>query len=149
MESRLVLLAYLDETVARLCQVYGSLPDPDAAVYELWSARDVLAHLTFWHESFARNVDDLAHGRKLRLLKGRLADLNQAGVEAFRPETLASVLARFLAAHEGIRANILTPDLPAIPYRKGSRDYSPEEHLKLVNDHIRKHLRDVCQALKL
>ncbi len=149
MESRLALLAHLDKAVAWLGQVYTSLPDPDAAVYELWSAKDVLAHLTFWHESFARNLGDLAHGRQPRLLKGRLSDLNQAGVDALRTETLASLLALFMAAHAVIREGIVDPALPAIPYRKGSRDYSPDEHLKLVNDHIRKHLRDVCKALKL
>jgi hypothetical protein len=147
MESRETLLQRLNETVAQLLGVYQNLPDPDAMVYELWSARDVLAHLTFWHESFARNVDDLVNGRKPMPLKGRFINLNQGGVDAMRRETLEAVLQRFQAAHRMILENILNPALVRIPYKKGSREYTPEEHLDIVYEHIREHLRDVNKAL--
>lgn len=149
MEPREFYLHRLDETVAHLLNVYQNLPDPNGMVYELWTAKDVLAHLTFWHESFARNVGDLADGVKPTPLKGRFIDLNQGGVDAMKPLTLAQVLERFTAAHAVIRANILNPRLTLIPYKKGSRDYSPEEHLDIVYDHIREHLRDVVEALLL
>ena len=127
---------------------YRTLPDPASPVYELWSAKDVLAHLTFWHESFARNVDDLAHGRQPSPLKGRLRDLNQVGVDEMAHLTLVEVLARFDAAHAILQANILSPALTLIPYRKGSRAYTVQEHLNIVNDHINQHLRDVRKILK-
>jgi hypothetical protein len=147
MELRETSLQRLNETVAQLLGVYQTLPDPDAMVYELWSARDVLAHLAFWHESFARNVGDLVNGRKPTPLKGRFIDLNQGGVDAMRPESLETVLGRFLAAHKTIQENILNPALTLIPYKKGSRDYSPEEHLDIVAAHINEHLRDVRKGL--
>lgn len=148
MENRQILLEHLNKTIAQLLAVYHDLPDPNAVVYEFWSAKDVLAHLTFWHESFARNVDDLAHGRTPSPLKGRLRDLNQEGVDAMAHRALAEVLARFEAAHATIQANILNPALTLIPYRKGSREYTVEEHLDIVDDHINQHLRDVCKVLK-
>lgn len=148
METRQILLERLNKTIAQLLSIYQTLPDPNAMVYELWSAKDVLAHLTFWHESFARNVDDLAHGRLPSPLKGRLRDLNQGGVDAMAHITLTEVLERFEAAHAIIQANILNPALILIPYRKGSREYTAEEHLDLVNDHVNFHLRDVRKALK-
>ncbi|PKN94053.1 MAG: hypothetical protein CVU44_06515 [Chloroflexi bacterium HGW-Chloroflexi-6] len=138
----------LNTTVAHLIDVYRALPDPDVPVYELWSAKDVLVHLTFWHESFARNLDDLVNGRKPSPLKGRLIDLNQGGVDAMAHLSLADVLGRFEAAHAIIQANIFNPTLTLIPYKKGSRDYTPEEHLDIVNAHINEHLRDVRKALK-
>ena len=147
METREFYLERLDETIEYLQCVYRDLPNPNALIYELWTAKDVLAHLTFWHESFARNVDDLVSGRKPTPLKGRLIDLNQGGVDAMKPLPLAQVLARFEAAHLIIRGNILNPALTLIPYKKGSRDYSPEEHLEIVSKHIRMHLRDVTKAL--
>ena len=116
-------------------------------VYELWSASDVLAHLTFWHESFARNVADLVNGRKPAPLKGRFIDLNQGGVDAMRTETLEAVIGRFRTAQRTIQENILNTGLVLIPYKKGSRDYTPEGHLSIVDDHINHHLRDVRQAL--
>jgi hypothetical protein len=148
MENRQILLEHLNKTVTQLLIVYHDLPDPNATVYEFWSAKDVLAHLTFWHESFARNVDDLAHGRTPSPLKGRLRDLNQGGVDMMSHLTLAEALARFEAAHAMIRANILNPAITMIPYRKGSREYTVEEHLDIVDDHINQHLRDVRKVLK-
>jgi hypothetical protein len=143
MESREFHLQQLNETIVQLRVVYQTLPDPNAMVYELWSAKDVLAHLTFWHESFARNLDDLSSGRKPTPLKGRFIDLNQGGVDSMRAESLETVTGRFEAAHRIIQENILNPALTFIPYKKGSRDYSPEEHLDIVAAHISEHLRDV------
>lgn len=140
-------LQRLNETVTDLFSVYQTLPDPSLMVYELWTAKDVLAHLTFWHESFARNVDDLVRGRKPTPLKGRLIDLNQGGVDAMKSLPLAQVLDRFESAHMIISGNILNPALTLIPYKKGSRDYTPEEHLDIVCKHTRMHLRDVTKAL--
>lgn len=28
-------------------------------VYKFWNAKDILGHITFWHESFAKNISDL------------------------------------------------------------------------------------------
>jgi hypothetical protein len=147
MESRQTLLERLNETVAQLCAFYQTLPDPNAPVYELWTAKDVLAHLTFWHESFARNVEALAQGRQPNPLKGRLGDLNQSGVERMAQLSLGEVLARFEAAHAVLRANLLNPALGLIPYRKGAREYTAEEHLELVNNHLNFHLREVRKVL--
>lgn len=147
MDSRETKLDQLNATVSRLLEVYRALPDTRLPVYEHWSATDVLAHLTFWHESFARNVDDLAHGRRPNPLRGRLGDLNLAGVEAMRDLSRDQLIARFEAAHAAIRDNILTPSLTSLPYRQGSRKYTPEEHLQVVNDHISAHLSDVCKVL--
>lgn len=147
METRQALLERLNDAVEQLFDTYKTLPAPHVMVYEFWSAKDVLAHLTFWHESFARNVGDLAHGRQPNPLKGRLSDLNQGGVEAMAHLSLIEVLARFEAAHVILQAHILDPALTLIPYRKGSREYTAEEHLDLVNDHINFHLRDVRKVL--
>lgn len=149
MESRAIFLQRLNETAAQLLNTYPNLADPNAMVYELWSARDVLAHLTFWHESFARNVNDLVNGQKPTPLKGRFIDLNQEGVDAMRSETLETVTGRFLSAQQVIQENICNPALVLIPYKRGSRDYTPEEHLDIVNAHINQHLRDVRRALKI
>lgn len=146
MQPREKLLQCLNDAVNQVVDLYQGMPDPNVLIYELWSAGDVLAHLTFWHESFARNVDDLAHHRKPKPLKGRLIDLNQCGVDAMRPETLTSVLERFQSAHRVIQENILNRELTSIPYKKGSRDYNPEEHLSIVEAHIRQHMQD---AIKL
>ena len=148
MDTREVLLDRLNVTVGQLLVVARSISKPDRSVSDEWTVKDVLGHVTFWHESFARNVADLAHGRTPTPLKGKLGDLNQRGVEESRACTLTEVIARFEAAHEVIQANILNPALTLIPYRIGSRDYSPEEHLDIVTKHLEQHVKGLRAALK-
>jgi hypothetical protein len=143
METKEALLDRLSKTVEELIAVCRQLPDPDAAVYEGWAAKDILGHVTFWHESFARNVDDLVHDRKPTPLKEKLGDLNQQGVDELRPCSLEKVIGRLEAAQRIIHANILSPKLILIPYRKGSRDYTPDEHLGIVAGHIAEHVRAI------
>jgi hypothetical protein len=146
LKARAVLLAQLDESLEALYNLYRNLADPETDVYQDWTAREILGHLTFWHESFARNVSDLAHGRAPSPLKGKYVELNQRSVEEMGPLTTAQVTHRLRAAQQVIQEHILSEDLGMIPYRKGSRDYSPEEHLEIVNEHIRAHMKALQKA---
>lgn len=116
METREVLLERLTAALSEfleVCQRAAALE-----IYEGWTAQDVLGHITFWHESFARNVSDLAHDCKPAPLKGKLADLNQHGVEDMRQYPLETVVTRLEAAHGVIQDNIMNPKLVLIPYRR-------------------------------
>ncbi|MHB8801064.1 MAG: maleylpyruvate isomerase N-terminal domain-containing protein [Thermoanaerobaculia bacterium] len=116
-------------------------------VYPLWTAKDVLCHLTFWHESFARNLSAVAHHQKPSPLKGTLAALNRQGVDELRPNSVDQLVGRLLAAHSCIRAAILDTTIGLIPYRRGSRPYTPDEHLDVVRAHIQKHTAEIHSAL--
>lgn len=58
------LLHRLNQTIAQVIEFYTRAADLTVMVNAVWTARDVLAHVLFWHESFARNVSALAHGMK-------------------------------------------------------------------------------------
>lgn len=143
MEERDLLLGRLDDSVRRVCALFQGMPQEGAGAPGEWGAREVLAHLTFWHESFARNVRDCAAGRKPTPLQGTLAALNRRSVDEVRDCTAAALVQRLADAQAVIRANILAPRLTLIPYRRGARDYSPEEHLEIVERHIRQHLKQL------
>lgn len=147
MESREFYLNQLNETVTWFLENFEKPQQAAVEVYPGWTARDVLGHLTFWHESFARNVNALAQNQPPKPLKGRFIDLNQQGVEDKRQYTLEAVVAQFRAAHQIIQQNILDPRLVLIPYKVGSRAYSPEEHMHIVHEHIRTHGRDLQRAV--
>ncbi len=138
-------LAELDAAVHQLLVAVANT-SPDAPVDDAWTVRDVLAHIAFWHESFARNVDDLAQGRPPRPLRGRLADLNARSVADARDLTPDEIADRLRTAHAIVSAAVVKPSLGLIPYRVGSRPYPPEEHLTVVRDHIRAHVRSVERA---
>ena len=149
MELRESLLRNMNETIARLLAAYRGIENPEIVIAGEWTAKDILGHIVFWHESFARNVYDIARGSKPTPLKGRLIDLNQQGVNEMRQHTIETLLLRLECAHKNIQENILNPGLGLIPYRQGSRDYSPEEHLEIVNRHITGHLKGIEKALSI
>ncbi len=62
---------------------------------------------------------------------------------------LDTIVYRLRAAHATIRASIVSPTLGLIPYRVGSRSYTPSEHLEVVRDHIRAHARSLERASDL
>jgi hypothetical protein len=139
-------LGELEDAVTELVAVARALPDPDVVTTGEWTARDVVAHLVFWHESFARNVADLADGRRPTPLAGTYAalaartnaELGDVGIEA--------LVERLLAAQAVIRAGVRAPGVELIPYRRGSRPYAPDEHLVVVRDHVRAHGRELARA---
>lgn len=147
MDARLNLLSRLDNTIARLFTVYGGIEHPEMVVIGEWTAKDLLGHIVFWHESFARNVYDIASNVKPTPLKGRLTDLNQQSVVEMQPCSTETLLLRLESAHLVIRQNIRNPGLELIPYRQGSRPYTPEEHLEIVDRHLSGHLNDIEKAL--
>jgi hypothetical protein len=142
---RAALLIELDSALERLLAAAASASD-DALVDGSWAVRDVVGHVAFWHESFARNVDDLAHARRPAPLRGRLSDINERGVAEARTVPLDTIVERLRVAHATIRAAILSPTLGLIPYRAGSRQYTPSEHLEVARDHIRAHARSIERA---
>jgi hypothetical protein len=148
METRETLLKQLNETISQLFDVYQNMTNPETAVYEEWTAKDILSHIVFWHESFARNVHDIVNDIKPTPLKGKYSDLNQRCFDEMRTKTVDDIIKRLEAAHRIIRENILNPKLVLIPYKKGSRDYTPDEHLDIVNKHIKEHLNGIRKASK-
>ena len=112
-------------------------------IYELWNAKDVLGHVTFWHESFARNISDLGNGVEPTPLKGKLSEVNKLSVETTKAESIKNLIQRLKQAQKIIETFIYLEKIDLIPYKRGSRAYSREEHLEIVSNHIHKHLKDL------
>lgn len=147
--ARLDLLLELDEAVEMIITAVTSIEHPESLRVDDWSAKDTLGHIAFWHESFARNVNALVSGREPIVLEGTYPSLNQQGVEASRAMTVGEIVGRIRRAQATIRRCILgLPPDTRIPYRKGSRTYSPDEHLAMVRSHISAHAHRVDRARK-
>jgi hypothetical protein len=145
--SRNALLDQLEQAVEQIITSVRQIEHPETLRVDDWSAKDTLGHIAFWHESFARNVNALATGRDPVVLDGTYADLNQRSVETSRAMTVGQIAGRIRRAQTTIRRCIIKlPEDTAIPYRKGSRDYSPNEHLVTVSSHIIAHLNRVKRA---
>lgn len=119
--------------------------DYDKMIYEYWNAKDVLGHITFWHESFARNISDLGKNIKPSPLKGKLSEVNKQSVETTKNESVENLIKRLKEAQNTIEEYVFLDKVNLIPYKKGSRDYSKLEHLEVVSNHIHKHLKDISK----
>lgn len=119
--------------------------DYDKMIYEYWNAKDILGHITFWHESFARNISDLGKNIKPSPLKGKLSEVNKQSVETTKNESVENLIKRLKEAQNTIEEYVFLDKVNLIPYKKGSRDYSKLEHLEVVSNHIHKHLKDISK----
>ena len=140
-------LSNLQESIQNLTAFFEQDLDFQQMVYELWNAKDILGHLVFWHESFARNIRDLGEGVKPTPLKGKLSEVNQQSVTTTAPASIRTLLNRLQAAQNTIEKYIFDDGIDLIPYKRGSRSYSRQEHLQVVSGHINKHLKDLRKKL--
>jgi hypothetical protein len=141
-------LESLEKTVNNFVSFFKHDKDFNQMVYTYWTVKDVLGHVTFWHESFARNLKDVAEKRKPNPLKGTLSDVNKMSVDTTRDVPIKVLCKRFLEAQKVIAKHIFNTTVDEIPYKKGSRNYSRLEHLQVVNSHIVNHLRDINNKQK-
>ncbi len=145
----LTALTCLQSRVNQLIAFFRQELDFSEMIYEYWSARDILGHLTFWHESFSRNLSDLSNGKKPNPLKEKLSEVNRMSVETTRGIAVGALIDRLSTAKDTINEHIFNTSILSIPYKKGSRDYSRHEHLTVVADHFQRHLKDLHKKYKL
>ncbi len=139
-------LASLEAAVDRLAAAARALPDLDAPTTGEWSGRMVVAHVVLWHESFARNVADLAAGRRPSPLAGTYAVLAARTRTELGDLPIETLLGRLEAAQAVIRQHVGSPRIALIPYRRGSRRYAPAEHLAVTADHVARHAAELERA---
>ena len=139
-------LAALEAAVVRLAGAARATSYPDDVVTGDWSARLVVAHLVFWHESFARNVADLAAGRRPAPVAGTYAALAERTRAELGDLPIEALLERLVAAQAVIRRDIGARGIDIIPYRRGSRAYPPLEHLEVTRDHVARHAAELERA---
>jgi len=135
----------LKNEVSELIHFFQQDQDYTKMMYAYWDAKDILGHLTFWHESFAKNLSDCIDFVKPNPLKGKLSEVNTLSVQSTKNETITSLTQRLSIAQKTIEEFIFNKDITLIPYKKGSRGYSRLEHVEVVANHIHKHLKDLTK----
>ncbi|GHU36465.1 hypothetical protein FACS1894172_19390 [Spirochaetia bacterium] len=143
------LLKMEQNIVNELLTFYNSKHDFNVIIYTDWTAKDVLAHILMWHESFANNIVDIINENELKLLKGLLYEINENGVKEYQKYSIEELKEKLIKAQEKINGNIENEKIKIIPYRKNSkRKYTKEEHLEIVYKHIKGHYEDVIKKYK-
>jgi len=137
-----------EEAVHKFIEFFEKASDLSKIIYETWTAKDVLGHITSWHLSFERNLLSAINNEIPKPFAGSLSEINEREVERLKSFSTIEMLNLIRSAQDSIRKNITNPDVFEIVYRKGSRSYSPIEHLEIVQRHINSHLNDIKKILK-
>ena len=132
-----------ERAVGEFLAYFEGRRDLGTVIYEDWTAKDVLGHVASWHLSFARNLLDAVNGVKPSPFKGTLSEVNERGVREMSVHSPGEILRMIREAQATISAHIEDPKVTEIAYKKGSRNYSPIEHLEVVRRHIDGHLADL------
>jgi len=133
-------LARLAATVESFCQMIGQLP-ARALLEKPWGPRQVLCHLVFWHETYARQIEARLAGHGWLLPEGTFIELNAQAVASLAAVGVPTLLARFRAANTRLGRLALEPKAAnvQVQLKQGSKSWPLDEFLVMVEAHIRRH----------
>ncbi len=135
--------------VEAFCTLIEHLPER-ALREQAWGPREVLAHLVYWHEQYAAQLQARLAGRPYPLPHGRFRELNDYAVEDARRQSIAAQLARFRAANRRWSSLIADPRAQgaSIQIKQDSKIWPAGELLPRVAAHIRKHRLELTKSLR-
>lgn len=136
----------LDLAVQTFCEVCRQA-DPDKQVYDLWKVKDIVAHVTFWHEYYVRNLSSVESGGEKYLLKDTYTDINRRMQLEKSKFSITQLLDQLVDAHNKFNALVSRGKAKVMTYKEGSRDYTVPEPITSVEAHIRNHTKDIKRAL--
>ncbi len=106
------------------------------------TAREVLAHLVFWHREYSTIAAALSLKEDPVLLAGSLAVLNQQAAAEFQQWTMDELAKHLINTQERLDANLrqMTDWSVNFPFKKGCRKLDVVGRICSIIDHIRHHL---------
>ena len=136
----------LTNSIDRFKEEY-KLHYPSDRMSDIWSVKDILCHITYWHQYYARNLSAQASGRSYVFPHIPFYELNQRGVEKLRSHSDENLFAMLTKANNKLKKVILCGKVKQITYRVGTV-YTFDRFLFIVNRHIRSHTRQVGRKRK-
>lgn len=131
-------LTYLGDTLHQFIAEYR-LHDSSEQVTEVWTVKDILCHLTYWHMYYADNLSAAAKGKSFVLSNAQYPNLKISEVESMRPYSDAALTTYLAYAQEMIENIIRKGTIKYIVYREGFKPCPIPEFLDVVTGHIRQH----------
>lgn len=144
-ESKLeVAVARLDHAVAKLIDVVSGLPDGLRQPSE-WGPREMLVHIVFAHELYAKYLRSTVEGREPPLFEGLYREQNARALSENANIGVLELISRLKTAHADLKRLVVRPATQSAPFyfKAGSKARSLETALGEVVGHIRGHLGDI------
>ena len=109
-----------------------------------WSVKDVLGHITYWHQYYAQQYESLSRGEKPYFHRS-LAGKNVEGRQKKKYTSKKKLIKELLQANQSLKTSILEKKVPQMRYM-ASRTYETHEFLEVVIRHIQSHTLQVRRA---
>lgn len=144
------LLADIDSTIEGLAGWYGSALYPEGV--ELgeggWSARQMLAHLVFWHETTATSIAIVASGAPAPTVGSDFDALNAAAVAQWESQAIPDLLADLRTAQAKLRQAAFAVPGPdtIVRVRPDGVQRTLAEQLAITRNHLQEHLTELRTA---
>lgn len=121
---------------------------PDDPMSDIWSVRDILCHITYWHRYYVKNLAAEAKRKSYVLPKEPYYKLNQDGVEKMRPISDEKLIAMLTSANKRLGEIVLSGKVKQMTYREGNSPYTILNFLEMINSHIQAHTRGIKRKRK-
>ncbi len=111
-----------------------------------WNAKEIIAHVVYYHEYYTRVVDALVKKKELPLIDESLAVINKRCTKEYAKYSRNELYERFKKAQRLFTKDLLLlKDDTEIPYKKGGMIYKAVDYVKVIDGHIRKHTKDLTR----
>ncbi len=111
-----------------------------------WNAKEIVAHIVYYHEYYSRVVDALVKKKDLPLIDESLAVINMRCTKEYAKYSRNELYDRFKKAQRlFVKDLLLLKDDTEIPYKKGGRIYKAVDYVNEIARHIRKHTKDLTR----
>lgn len=139
-------LEALNHTVADAAQFFAAVDESAADGGQ--TAREVIAHLVFWHREYVRIAWALVEGCPPELRSGSFHELNALAVEECKGEPLPALATRLSRLQWQLdRALRRLPNIAAnFPVKQGGGAWRAVDRLPSIESHIRNHVGRLKRA---
>lgn len=139
-KSKKILLKELADTTEEFMLTAHAM-HYDPKIYDIWTASDIVRHITFWHTYYLKTITSLAAHEKPLLLKGKFTELNAYGVTTMQKYGIDELLELFKETNSDLIKQLTLHTFPHIPYKENGRIYTTKQFIGIITSHIRNHTK--------
>lgn len=104
--------------------------------------KDIVAHVTMWHEYYARVLTALVSNMPPKLYRESTTLINKIWLEKYKELSLDTLILKLEEANNTFLKNIVKIK-GIIPYSENGRRYVPWQYVSAITSHIKGHTKDL------
>lgn len=113
---------------------------------EVWSVKDVICHIAFWHIYYAQNYASLAADLDPYVFTSKGGSVrNQKGVDSLKLYSETELIDLILVANDSLYESIVVKEVPKMSYTD-RKEMKTGEFLIAITGHIKRHTSQVRRA---